>query len=63
MLYYFKKSKNATETHTQKISAVYGEGSVTDWTCQKWFEKFLGIIDVLTKEFFAMGPFYVLEDV
>ena len=29
MLYYFKKGKNATETH-KKICAVYGEGAVTD---------------------------------
>ena len=39
MLYYFKKGKNATETQ-KKICAVYGEGAVTDQTCQKWFEKF-----------------------
>ena len=39
MLYYFKKDKNATETH-KKICAVYGEGAVTDRTCQKWFAKF-----------------------
>ena len=39
MLYYFKKGKNATETH-KKICAVYGEGAVTDRTCQKWFAKF-----------------------
>ena len=38
MLYYFKKGKNATETH-KKICAVYG-GAVTDQTCQKWFAKF-----------------------
>ena len=37
-LYYFKKGKNATEM--QKICAVYGEGAVTDRTCQKWFVKF-----------------------
>ena len=24
----------------KKISAVYGEGAVTDLTCQKWFVKF-----------------------
>ena len=35
MLYYFKKGKNAT-----KMCAVYGEGVVTDRTCQKWFAKF-----------------------
>ena len=39
MLYYFKKDKNIIETQ-KKIDAVYGEGSVTDWTCQKWFAKF-----------------------
>ena len=39
MLYYFKKGKNATEMQ-KKISAVYGEGAVTDRTCQKWFAKF-----------------------
>ena len=38
MFYYFKKGKNATETH-KKICAVYGEGAVTDRTCQKWFAK------------------------
>ena len=40
MLYYFKKCKNTTETQKQKICAVYGEGAVTDQTCQKWFAKF-----------------------
>ena len=31
MFYYFKKGKDATETHTaQKICAVCGEGAVTD---------------------------------
>ena len=39
MLYYFKKGKNATEIQ-KKISAVYREGAVVDWTCQKWFAKF-----------------------
>ena len=39
MLYYFKKGKNATEMQKQ-ICAVYGEGAVTDRTCQKWFAKF-----------------------
>ena len=39
MLYYFKKGKNATETH-KKICAVYGEGAVTDRTRQKWFATF-----------------------
>ena len=40
MLYYFKKSKNATEMQKIKICAVYGEGAVTDRTCRKWFAKF-----------------------
>ena len=39
MLYYSKKGKNATEM-PKKICAVYGEGAVTDWMCQKWFVKF-----------------------
>ena len=39
MLYFFKKGKNATEMQ-KKICAVYGEGAVTDRTCQKWFAKF-----------------------
>ena len=39
MLYYFKKGKNATETQ-KKICAVYGDGAVTDQTCQKWFAEF-----------------------
>ena len=37
MLYYFKKGKNATETH-KKIRALYGEGAVTDQTCQSGLE-------------------------
>ena len=48
MLYYFRKGKNATETQ-RKIYAIYGEGSVTDQTCQKWYVKFLGTIDILAK--------------
>ena len=48
MLYYFKKGKNATEKQ-KKICAVYGEGAVTDGTCQKWFAKFLGTTDLLAK--------------
>ena len=39
MLYYFKKSKIATETQ-KEICAVYGEGVVTGWMYQKWFVKF-----------------------
>ena len=39
----------------EKICAVYGEGAVTDQTCQKWFVKFPGTIDILAKSFFAVG--------
>ena len=42
---------------------MYGEGTVTDQTCQKWFAKFLGTINILAKEFFAVGLSYALEDV
>ena len=48
MLYYFKKGKNASETG-KKICAMCGEGAVTNGTCQKWFVKFLGTIDILAK--------------
>ena len=34
MLYYFEKGKNATEVQDKKIYAVYGEGAVTNRTCQ-----------------------------
>ena len=39
MLYYFKKGKNAAELQ-RTICAVYREGAVTDWLCQKWCAKF-----------------------
>ena len=40
MLYYFKKSKNTTATHTHtQICVVYGEVALTDQTCQKWLAK------------------------
>ena len=39
MFYYFKKGENTTETQ-KRICAVYGEGAVTDRTCQEWFAKF-----------------------
>ena len=39
MLYYFNKGKNATEKK-KKICALYGEGAVTERTCQKRFAKF-----------------------
>ena len=48
MLYYFKEGKNTTEMQ-KRICAVYGEGAVTDRTCEKWFVKFLGTIDILAK--------------
>ena len=52
-LYYFKKDKNATEMQRKckekKICAVYGEGAVTDQTCQKWFVKLLGTVDILAQ--------------
>ena len=42
MLYFFKKGSTPQLKHTQKrICAVYGEGAVSDQTCQKWFVKFL----------------------
>ena len=41
MISYFKKDKNTTEMQNKKICAVYGEGAVTDQTCQKWFAKFV----------------------
>ena len=40
IILYFKKGKNAPETPQKNICAVYGEGAVTDRTCQKWFAKF-----------------------
>ena len=39
MPYYFKKGKGAAEMQ-KKTCAVYGEGAVTNRTCQKWFVKF-----------------------
>ena len=36
---------------------------MTDQTCQKWFAKFLGTFDILTKSLFAVGLSYALEDV
>ena len=48
MFYFFKKGKSTIETQ-KKICAVYGEAAVTDQSCQKWFVKFLGTTDILTK--------------
>ena len=45
------------------MCAVYGEGAVSDQTCQDWFGKFLGTVDILAKYFFAVGLSYALEDV
>ena len=42
------KGKNANEIQ-KKIFAVYVEGAVTDWTCQKWFVKSLSTIDISAK--------------
>ena len=44
------------------ICPVYGEGAVTDPTCQKWFVKFLGTVDIFAKYFFAVGLSYALEE-
>ena len=41
----------------------YGEGAVTDGTCQKWFVKFLGTNDILAKLLFSVGLSYASEDV
>ena len=47
IFYYFKKGKNATEKQ-KKICAVYGEGAVINWMCQKWFVKFCAQISSWT---------------
>ena len=47
----------------KNFCAVYGEVAVTDRTCQKWFVKFPGTIDMLAKSFFAVGLSDALEDV
>ena len=62
MLYYFKKGKNATEIQ-KKICAVYGEGAVTDWMCQKWFAKFFFAILTFWPIIFCCGADYTLEDI
>ena len=33
----------------EKICTRYGEGVVTDQTCQKWFVKVFGTTDILAK--------------
>ena len=43
MIFCFNKGNNATEMQKKKkkkICAVYGEGAVTELTCQKQFAKF-----------------------
>ena len=60
MLYYFKKSKNATQTQ-KKICAVCGEGAVTDRTCQKWFETFRATNDAWPNNSLLWGC--LVEDV
>ena len=40
MLYYFKKGKNTTDTQ-KEIYAVYREGAVAEWTCQRLSAKFV----------------------
>ena len=47
MLYYFRKGKNTTEMQ-KKTWAMYGEGAVTDQTCQ-CFANCLGTTDILAK--------------
>ena len=51
MLYYFKKGKNMTEMQKKKkkICAVFGEGVVTNQTCQKRFAMLLGTMDILAR--------------
>ena len=49
MLYFLKNVKMQLKHIHKKICAVYGEGAVTDQTCQKWFAKFPGTIDILAK--------------
>ena len=48
MFYYLKKGKNTVEPQ-KKICAVYGEAAMTGQTCQKWFVKPPGTIDILAK--------------
>ena len=48
MLCFIILRKVKTQT-LKEIYSVYGGGAVTDQTCQKWFAKLLGIIDILAK--------------
>ena len=49
------------ETH-KKICAVYGEGAVADWTCQKWFAKFCAGDFSLDNASWSGGPVEVDSD-
>ena len=40
LCFIFLRKVKTTETNKKKSGAVYREGAVTDWTCQKWFAKF-----------------------
>ena len=42
---------------------MYGVGAMIDRMYQKWFAKFLGTIDILDKQFFAVRLSYVLGNV
>ena len=44
------------------ICAVYGEGAVTDWTCQKWFAKFPAGDVSLDNAPWSHRPVYVDSD-
>ena len=61
MLYYFKKGKNTTEMQ-KRMSAVYGEGDVTDQMCQKWFVKFRATDYLLDNAPRTGGPVEVDSD-
>ena len=57
MLYDFKKGKNTAETQ-KKICAVYGEGAVTDQTCQKWFAKFPRYFITQNKNTYPLNSYF-----
>ena len=39
LLYYFRKSKNASQAH-KRLCAVYGNEALKERQCQNWFAKF-----------------------
>ena len=39
ILYEFQRGRNATEA-CRNLSKVFGEGTVSDRTCTRWYEKF-----------------------